>query len=711
MFNQQSTPFSHTRRSPEKETARSMRQASSAARTGRTAEQNAAAEKTGQFAGKLSRFLIPAMAAILFILLARICYVHSFPAFLFSEDRKFERFTDKVFREELNGNTLNRHYMVADPANFKLDTKQVTLGNASLGARKKACAAAENYLDKLETFDYEKLSEKHRLTYDLFQDCLKTELEGADWLLYDEPLGPTLGIQAQLPVLLAEYSFRTKGDIEDYLTLLSQIPDYFSSVLAFEQAKSEEGLFMSSECASDVVKQCREFIEEPDSNYLIGIFNEKIDAVKNLTADEKIAYKSRNQSILSGYVIPAYETMINALEKFSGSGTNTQGLCYYPEGKEYYRWLVKSTVGDDRPIEEIEEAVKVQMVKDFTAIQELMKRTGTAENGSADASESGDGNSSESNAESGNESANAFENTGGEPEAASTVEAWSDSVTAMSGQNKIFEKTSEALDSLVLGTAGKDASSEKGAESGSENSSGKPSAMLDELREKITADFPLLPNVSCTVKYVHESLQDYLSPAFYLSPTIDDYTHNVIYINPASNYSDLELFTTLAHEGYPGHLYQSVYFNAQEPELLRNLLDVGGYTEGWATYVEMYAYSLWEDDPVLAALSQRNRSFTLGLASLLDIGIHYRGYSLDQVKAFLEQLGFGNSTAESLYRTILEAPANYLQYYVGYLNFCSLRDELKQAQGERFSLKEFHRLVLENGPAPFYILRKRLVHS
>lgn len=626
MFNQQSTPFSHTRRLPEKEDARSMRQASLDARTGRTARQNAAAEKNGQPAGKLSRFLIPALAAVLFILLARICCVHSFPAFLFSEDRKFERFTDKVFREELNGNTLNRHYIVADPSNYGLDTKRVSLGNASLGARRKACTTAENYLDKLETFDYEKLSEKHRLTYDLFRDCLKTELEGADWLLYDEPLGPTLGIQAQLPVLLAEYSFRTKGDIEDYLTLLSQIPDYFSSVLAFEQAKSEEGLFMSSECADEVVKQCREFIEEPDSNYLIGIFDEKIDAVKNLTADEKIAYKSRNQSVLSGYVIPAYETMINALEKFSGSGTNTRGLCYYPEGKEYYRWLVKSTVGDDRPIEEIEEAVKVQMVKDFTAIQELMKRTGAAG-------------------------------------------------------------------------------------SGSENDPGAPSAMLDELREKIAKDFPLLPDVSCTVKYVHESLQDYLSPAFYLSPTIDDYTHNVIYINPASNYSDLELFTTLAHEGYPGHLYQSVYFNAQEPELLRNLLDVGGYTEGWATYVEMYAYSLWEDDPVLAALSQRNRSFTLGLASLLDIGIHYRGYSLDQVKAFLEQLGFGSSTAESLYRTILEAPANYLQYYVGCLNFCSLRDELKRTQGERFSLKEFHRLVLENGPAPFYILRKRLVRG
>ncbi len=680
-------------------------------------------------AGKLSFLIIPALACVLLFLVARLCVAHSFPAFLFSEDRKFERFTEQVFREELDSNTLNRHYVVADPAAYKLDKKQVTLGNGSLGARKKSLTSAENYLNTLETFDYEKLSEKHQLTFDIFRDCLETELEGADYLLYDEPLGPTLGIQAQLPVLLAEYTFRTRDDIEDYLTLLSQVPDYFSSILAFEQAKSEEGLFMSDACAKEVISQCREFIEDPGSNYLIEIFNEKIDAVKNLTTDEKIAYKNRNQSILNGYVIPAYETMIKALERFCESGTNDQGLCYYPKGKEYYRWLVKTTVGDDRSIEEIEEAVKVQMVEDFTAIRELMKRP-----------EINAGNSAKGTWED-----SAAEN---ESEPASTVEAWSSLTAGSAGQAGLPEQTLKAWDAVITGigsvkkqsrnaSADVDSASADtipasesviademsdagGMDTASGNSvgtdirtgaSGDPAAMLEDLREKVTQDFPLLPAVSCQVKYVHESLQDYLSPAFYLSPTIDDYTNNVIYINPASNYSDLELFTTLAHEGYPGHLFQSVYFSAQEPDLLRNLLDVGGYTEGWATYVEMYAYSLWEDDPALAALSQRNRSFTLGLASLLDIGIHYRGYSLDQVRAFLEQLGFGGDTAETLYRTILEAPANYLQYYVGCLNFCSLRDELKQAQGERFSLKEFHRLVLETGPAPFYILRKRLLCS
>jgi uncharacterized protein (DUF885 family) len=235
-----------------------------------------------------------------------------------------------------------------------------------------------------------------------------------------------------------------------------------------------------------------------------------------------------------------------------------------------------------------------------------------------------------------------------------------------------------------------------------------PEAILEELRQKITQDFPQLPDVNYEVKYVHESLQDYLSPAFYLTPPIDDVENNVIYINPASDYNGLELFTTLAHEGYPGHLYQSVYFNSSSPDLLRSLLGTNGYIEGWATYVEMYAYGLWDEDPQLASLGQHNRSFMLGLASLLDIGIHYHGYTREEVSSFLEKLGFDTASADSLYNTILEAPANYLQYYVGYLNFCELRDYTKELMGDRFTLKQYHTLILEAGPAPFSILRTYL---
>lgn len=645
----------------------------------------------------LLRFLLPTVALLLLLITA--IRIFPLPDFLRSEESQFLDFTEQVFRSEMSGNTLNLHYTIANPETYDLNDLPVRLGNASLKARQQSAAVLENYKTTLENFQYEELSTESQLTWDIFHNYLETELSAASLLLYDEPLSSSLGVQAQLPILLAEYTFRTKGDIEDYLCLLTQIPDYFSSILAFERDKASVGLFMSSDSALEVIRQCKEFIEDSENNYLIEIFNEKIDCIQNLTADEKTAYKTRNKSILEGYVIPAYETLISGIGALEGSGVNEQGLYWLPEGKAYYEYLVKSSVGDERPIEEIEEAVKTQMVEDFTAMQELAKQI-AGNSGLSDTATQAETSGSPDTAT----QTETPDNSGNATAQADTLNNSGNTAAQMSNSS-----TSNDTAAQTENSASSDfATIQPGNTNTSSDTSRKPEVMLEELRQKINTDFPLLPNVSYTVKYVHASLQEYLSPAFYLTPAIDDYQNNVIYINPSSNYDDLELFTTLAHEGYPGHLYQTVYFSAQSPDLLRCILDVGGYTEGWATYVEMYAYSLWEEDPTTAALYQRNRSFTLGLASLLDIGIHYHGYSLAEVTNFLSQLGFGSDTAQSLYQSILQSPANYLKYYVGYLNFLDLRTQAQTLMQENFSLKEFHKFILETGPAPFAILEERM---
>ena len=523
---------------------------------------------------------IPLLLILLVAALGAFFYVTGFPV---TEEQRFDRFTREVFCQELSGNTLSQHYTVAQPDTYGLENSEPSLGDASLKSRMLACASCENYLSALAQFDYEKLSAAQQLTFDIFQKYLDTELSAAAYLLYDEPLSPTLGIQAQLPILLAEYTFRTKGDIEDYLALLTRVPDYFNSILSFERDKSSAGLFMSDANAREVLSQCRDFIKNPDENYLLQIFDEKIDAVSNLTVDEKIAYKERSQKALLGYVIPAYESLIDGVTQLMGTGKNEMGLFYFPQGTRYYEYLVKSVVGDDRSIAEIEEEVKQQMVADFTAVRELsLPRTQSGADG----------------ASGGTNSQTEVSETSGQTSAGNDVATQrSDSQTVVS------ETPGQAF-------VGNSAAAQPSF--GNED----PVGMLKDLREKIAQDFPAAPAVSCEVKYVHDSLKDYLSPAFYLTPAIDSYKDNVIYINPAGNYSGLELYTTLAHEGYPGHLYQSVTFQAANPDPLRCILDTGGYIEGWATYVEMYSYSLWPRDQTQAAISQHNRSFTLGLASL-----------------------------------------------------------------------------------------------
>lgn len=232
-----------------------------------------------------------------------------------------------------------------------------------------------------------------------------------------------------------------------------------------------------------------------------------------------------------------------------------------------------------------------------------------------------------------------------------------------------------------------------------------PDSMLDDLRSKITSAFPEIPDVGFQVKYVPEAMQDYLSPAFYMIPAIDNLTENVIYINNGQTASGLNLYTTLAHEGYPGHLYQTVYFSASEPDPIRSILDFGGYVEGWATYAEMMSYYLAPLSKTDAALLQKNSSIILGLYALADIGIHYDGWSVPDTIRFFSDYGINDANAiQSVYELIIGSPANYLKYYIGYLKFYELKKEMADAMGNQFSQKEFHRAVLDVGPAPFEIV-------
>lgn len=232
-----------------------------------------------------------------------------------------------------------------------------------------------------------------------------------------------------------------------------------------------------------------------------------------------------------------------------------------------------------------------------------------------------------------------------------------------------------------------------------------PDSMLDDLRSKITDTFPEIPDVDFQVKYVPESMQDYLSPAFYMIPAIDNLTENVIYINSGQTASGLNLYTTLAHEGYPGHLYQTVYFSASEPDPIRSILDFGGYVEGWATYAEMMSYYLAPLPKTEASLLQKNSSVILGLYALADMGIHYDGWSVTDTVRFFSDYGINDPNAvQSVYKLIIGSPANYLKYYIGYLKFYELKKEMADALGNQFSQKEFHRAVLDVGPAPFEIV-------
>lgn len=542
-----------------------------------------------------------------------------------SEGERFDEYTEAMFKEEIAQNTINLHYTLAYPENYGITDYDISLGEFTMEDFEDSVDELEKMKKELEGFDKSRLNEEQKLTYDLLMDYVDTELLVADLYLYSELLSPLKGYQSSLPILLAEYTFRKKQDIEDYLLLLEEIDDVFENIMVFEKAKADAGLFMPDFAIDGTIEQCEQFIEDPENNYMIEVFNDKIDAFSGLSEEEKEEYKERNKTLITTEVVDGYQMLIDELSDLKGSGVNDRGLYYYDDGVRYYEYLIRTSVGTDESVEDLQE------------------RT------------------------------------------------WEYILTCFMNMYECMQENPDVYDALY----------------DYEYPLTDPDEIMKDLMEKTKEDFPAPPEVDYTIKYVHPSMEEHESPAFYLTPPIDDIENNVIYINRKD--LDDEIYTTIAHEGYPGHLYQTVSASEHGLALVRNLLSYSGYSEGWATYVEMYSYGISGLDEDIANILAWENGVNLGISAYIDMGVHYDGWDLDDVNDFLADFGIEDGeTAKEIYELIVEEPSYYLTYFIGYLEFLNLRDKSEDKLEEDFTLKDFHKFIIEIGPAPFYIIEDRM---
>lgn len=231
-----------------------------------------------------------------------------------------------------------------------------------------------------------------------------------------------------------------------------------------------------------------------------------------------------------------------------------------------------------------------------------------------------------------------------------------------------------------------------------------------EYFEKATADrFPDIPDINFTIEPVHESLEDIVSPAFFMTPPLDDYEHNAIYTNLNSDGAG-SLWSTLAHEGIPGHMYQFVYFLSNDPAPIRCLLDFSGYQEGWATYVELMSFDYYDgySNDIYAELERINTELNLLVSARVEIGVNYEGWDLEETQNYLTENGFNGDAAQDIMDYVIAEPANYQMYVLGWLEFKELREYAETELGDDFDECEFHKVLLDAGPCQFYLLRDRV---
>lgn len=562
----------------------------------------------------------------------------SFSEDALKEQQEFEQYLDDYFKDVVTDDTLTYNYTIRDGADYGLEEPEVTLGDLGMTAEEigQDKEEFEGWVKKLDAIDRSCLTEDQKLTYDVLDEYFEVSAGIFDNVYLYEPFSPMRGLQANIATNFTDYRFDDKGDVERYIELLGQIPDYFAEYLDFEQEKSEKGYFMSDAVCDKVISQCKDFVADKENHFMVTTFNDNIDALDFLTDEEKAEYKEANKQAVVNSLLPAFENVAAVLSGLKGTGTNDGGICNYDGGKEYYEYLLKNFAGTAKSPEEVIDMLDTELQKLMVSLYQYYL-----------------------------------------------------------GNQAAYEYFAANYDSIFAETDQMTASE-----------------MVDKMMETASEHYPDAGTINYKAEVLDKNLETIMDDvlAYYMAPAIDDPDNNLIRVNGLHTDG---MWTTLAHEGYPGHMLQNAYYMSTDPEPVRTLMNFLGYKEGWAMYAcydSLYYYEYEEPEygDTIAALYQLNDEMSYLMMGRVDLGINYEGWTLQDTADYLTKNGMDGSAAQELYTTMVGDPAVYQSYSTGYYEMKELRDYAEEKMGDDFDLKTFNTIILETGPCQFDILKEQV---
>ena len=231
-----------------------------------------------------------------------------------------------------------------------------------------------------------------------------------------------------------------------------------------------------------------------------------------------------------------------------------------------------------------------------------------------------------------------------------------------------------------------------------------PNEVLKKLETDIKADFPEINDTDFNMEILPSALKPLFNgvAAFYLISSIDNTSaaEKMMLIN---DYTQSD-YSTIAHEGYPGHMYQSIYYKSVEHPVIRDVLSYYGYSEGYANYVQRYA-SKYADNKEAAAVYEANQSISYYAILQIDYELNYEGDTKEAKEMIASLFGSDEEMINEIYSQLRFSPESFVPYYVG----GSLIDDLKEEvldNNSDLSDKDFHEALLNVGPAPYEIYAK-----
>ena len=548
----------------------------------------------------------------------------------------FDDFLNREFISFVTSDPISLQFYIKYPENFGITDFEVSWEGFVTGTpRDEWIDGFQESIQEFGAFERARLTPEQRQSYDIltWQMEVGSESLERDFSYHRTALQDSSGIHVLLPILLSNYRFNNRQDIENYLYLLSGVNIVLQDALQYEIRRTERGFPFPDRIIADIIETCAEFVAEPEYNLLLASFERRILEVDFLGDEEATYYLDRNEDIFFQYVIPAFEDFIADLTKLKGVGNQNEfGLAHFPDGQAFYRARLRS-MGTG-----IEPSVLLEMFTEW--MEEISEEF----------------------------------------------------IALITGHPQLFDYENVDLFSFS-----------------------DPESFMAFLGEATAPYFPPLPaGTSYEIRRIDDSLTSF-APAFYLTPQIDNYVENVMYYD-ADFADDLTfMYFMLAHEGIPGHMLQFVTVYASPLSNFRKT-NTRGFTvniEGWATYTEMFTSQFLETSDIHRRMLELDKEFNLAFGGLIDIGVHYAGWTLEEMDENLRTIpilqGFPPDSFESNFEFIVSNPFRMVPYGTGLLEMRLLLEKMERYQEEGFDLRTFHETFLNLGPAPFPLVQEWMI--
>lgn len=543
-------------------------------------------------------------------------------------EQAFWTLDDELFRWYVTQDITSLDQYCAHPEDFGIDesTVPVTLGELSKEENDRWIEDCRRWKERLGEIDRNALSEHLAFSYDTYERFFDLEIESADWFYCTELLDLYVGAHMNLPLVFGLYQFKDKTDVENYMTLLADVPRFMGELLAFEEERANRGLFMTENALDQILNDVKSIADSAETSYLHDTFREAMEKVDFLSDDEKNAFIEQNDELVRTSWVDGYRLLYDGLTKLrpkcrAAVGAYEQGGDAY----DYFCWMVKSETAGNRTVSE-------QIALSERCVQSLFATFLAA------AANCGD---------------------------------------------ELYEPHS-----ITTGTLAGD------------------EAYLKTLMPKIV---PAMPEVEVEYREIPEELQEGFSPAAYLTPSVDDYVHNIILTNPASG-TDL---STLAHEGFPGHMFQFTYQYALGTiPKFQMAIETNGYAEAWSTNSELnvaYRNDRFDSDLATALLlggDDTSDGFIMQqLVMICSLKVNGQGASQEDIRKYLDGWNMG-SAAAGIYNVCIDMPIYYFKYAGGFAEQYDLTQRcMKTAKCDSVT---FYTEYLSWGPGYFDLLNERM---